>query len=491
LAVINDAHGPAVRCRGANITRGNIACMQRYFFPEVIEVPPLVSQELELECGSCKHRGTYDVGTIFLPDPESKTPPENLGFKNYFRCVSCGSAGPWEVCDFSKVQEIARHRHEPGYANRIFIGAMGLQEGTVWQTMAMAEDHLLEELKGQPDSFYLLAHLGNLMRNCGQIKRAIPYYEKALLFNPWELESRFYLFSFALQDNNLFVAAAHAGLLVGTFFDGYEARTEPITEALAFSTVKKLRMSPQGVRQRLLQALHEPEDVGMALDFFKKLFKAEGPEVKILEHFTECLLEMAILPFDPSEAAADDKVDREATLDPCPPLKALVEAKGLHEKLLSVVPPETKESLNQERSNIKVSDGTATVEWKVPSLRELFRGEQKPIPDLRPDDFPLAYVFFVLSLEQYILVYGDRFGDPTDQELEETFSSLRRRPDGRSLDPLHLWLWQATALLLGNYRISATEHEFLMAGMERTARHGAERPVSRNYMALLREARVQ
>jgi tetratricopeptide (TPR) repeat protein len=467
--------------------------MQRYSFPEVIEVPPLVSQELELECRSCKGRGTYDVGTIFLPDPESKTPPEDMGFKNYFRCFSCGSAGPWQVCDFSKVQEIARHRHEPDHANRIFIGAMGLQEGTVWQTMAMAEDHLLEDLKAQPDSAYLLAHLGNLMRNCGQIKRAIPYYEKALLFNPWELESRFYLFSFALQDNNVAVAAAHAGLLAGTFFEGYEARTGPLTEALAFSTVKKLRNSPEGVRQRLLHPLDEPEDeddVDISLDFFRKLFKAEGPEGQILEHFTECLLDMEVPPFEPSEEEADDSMDREAKLDPCPSLKALVEAQGLHEKLLSVVPHETKESLNQDRSNIKVSDGTATAEWKVPSLRELFRGEQKPIPDLRTDDFPPSYIFFVLSLEQYILVYGERFGDPTDQELEETFSFLRRRPDGRSLGPLHLWLWQASALLLGNYRISAAEYEFLMAGLERTVRHGAERPVSRNHMALLREARV-
>ncbi len=37
----------------------------------------------------------------------------------------------------------------------------------------------------------------------------------------------------------------------------------------------------------------------------------------------------------------------------------------------------------------------------------------------------------------------------TDDDIRDAFSTIRRRPDGRSLGPVHAVLWQAVALAVG------------------------------------------
>ena len=44
----------------------------------------------------------------------------------------------------------------------------------------------------------------------------------------------------------------------------------------------------------------------------------------------------------------------------------------------------------------------------------------------------------------------DGTGDRPAQELQEIYSSLRRRPDGRSVSVVHDFLWRVVALLLGS-----------------------------------------
>jgi len=72
--------------------------------------------------------------------------------------------------------------------------------------------------------------------------------------------------------------------------------------------------------------------------------------------------------------------------------------------------------------------------------------------------------------------------------MEEIYSALRRRPDGRSLGPMHDFLWQVAALTLGMHEVSAAEFEAIFGQLERSVREWALRPVSRNYVDYLRSS---
>lgn len=471
--------------------------MEERDYPELVEVRPGVSQELELVCGKCGRKDVYDVGMILVPEPDVKKSSQHIGFQGYFRCNGCGSAGPWDIPDFSKIQELVTHRHDPRYADRIYVGAaLGLSDGTMWQTNAMAEEHLLKQLEENPASADLLANLGNLLRNCTFLERAREYYEKALVLDPWQLEARYYLFWFSLRDNRIAHAAVHASLLVGAFLEGCEARIPPLTQGLAYSTVKNLRNGPQELRKRILEAIHQsraddfiPMGPG---EFFAELFTAEGDEQKILNHFTECLLESEVISFSEEEdwelETGDGEEDEENKIDLCSSLEHLVNAKCLDPYKLKIVLPEAGASPAKSRNHILLTDGSVTAEWNVPSLRAMFRGN-KPAPDTSVfgAEIPAVYNQCLEDMDRNLLAYAERFGDPTDQELEGIYSVLRRKPDGRSQGAVHDCLWQAAALLLGKRELSVAQYEYIMGSLESTARHEAEDRVSRNYMKYVRE----
>ena len=86
----------------------------------------------------------------------------------------------------------------------------------------------------------------------------------------------------------------------------------------------------------------------------------------------------------------------------------------------------------------------------------------------------------------YQLALCDASKDRTDQEMEDIYSALRRRPDGRSLGAIHDFMWQVAALLLGSHTVSAAEYHALLGALVRSTRKWALRPVSRNYVAYLR-----
>jgi len=138
-----------------------------------------------------------------------------------------------------------------------------------------------------------------------------------------------------------------------------------------------------------------------------------------------------------------------------------------------------------DKHAVPVTDGHKLIAWAAPSLRELFRGNRQPPPDI--DHYPLEYSQHFFFIENHVLTLCDAMGDRTDQELEEIYSALRRRPDGRSLSTVHDCLWQVTALLLGSHELSEGEFEALMAALVRSTRKWGIRPVSRNYIAFLRE----
>ena len=139
----------------------------------------------------------------------------------------------------------------------------------------------------------------------------------------------------------------------------------------------------------------------------------------------------------------------------------------------------------QDKHFVPVYDGKKMARWQVPALPELFRGNRTPPPDM--DHYPDEYTPHFLFIENHVLTVCQAKGDRTDQEMEEIYSMLRRRPDGRSLGTVHDFLWQVTALLLGTQVLCATEFEALIGALERSTRKWGLRPVSRNYVAYLHQ----
>ncbi len=118
-------------------------------------------------------------------------------------------------------------------------------------------------------------------------------------------------------------------------------------------------------------------------------------------------------------------------------------------------------------------------------LRQLFTGDAKA-PDLSHGPTPELEAFFML-LEHAVVRFCDADErDATDQEMEQIFAELRRRPDTAG-GPLRSYL-RATAQLYVSLRdVSAAQYEAVMARLAKSARTFSEVPISRNYLATLRE----
>jgi hypothetical protein len=171
--------------------------------------------------------------------------------------------------------------------------------------------------------------------------------------------------------------------------------------------------------------------------------------------------------------------------DLVPTLRSLVESAGLNPDHLTVA-LESDDRGNirvQDKHSIPVYDDKKMARWQVPALGDLFRGNRTPPPDM--DHYPPEYAAHFFFIENHVLTVCAAKGDRTDQEMEEIYSMLRRRPEGRSLGAVHDFLWQVVALLLGTQVLSGAEFEALLGALERSTRKWALRPVSRNYVAYL------
>jgi len=135
------------------------------------------------------------------------------------------------------------------------------------------------------------------------------------------------------------------------------------------------------------------------------------------------------------------------------------------------------------RNEIVLTDGKGSWEWNVTSLQDLFRGDKQP-PYL--GDYPEAYEDSFALLDFHVAEISNVFGDRRDSEMQEIFSQLRRRPDGKSLSFVHDYMWQAVALILGTRVLSRAEFEAIMARLERSCRRFGQGSTSRNYCFSLR-----
>jgi len=168
-----------------------------------------------------------------------------------------------------------------------------------------------------------------------------------------------------------------------------------------------------------------------------------------------------------------------------PTLRSLVESEGLDAERLSVaLEADNRGNIRvQDKHSVPIYDGKKMAHWQAPALGELFRGSRRPPPEM--DHYPQEYCPQFYIIENHVLTVCAAKGDRTDQEMEEIYSMLRRRPDGRSLGAVHDFLWQVAALLLGTQVLSGPEFEALLGALERSTRKWGLRPISRNYVAYL------
>lgn len=129
-----------------------------------------------------------------------------------------------------------------------------------------------------------------------------------------------------------------------------------------------------------------------------------------------------------------------------------------------------------------VGEGDRFATWNVGSLTSLCRGNRQP-PEMK--DYPPEYVPVFSAIEQRVWFASRVDRAPTDGELEEIYSNVRRRPDGRSLGVTHDTIWQIAALTLGLFPLSAAEFEAVFARLGKSARQWKEGPTSRNYLGAL------
>ena len=154
---------------------------------------------------------------------------------------------------------------------------------------------------------------------------------------------------------------------------------------------------------------------------------------------------------------------------------------------LSIPLGEGDTALRSNRHEIGVSDGVGQALWRVEALRPLFRGDRQPPPDVAMERYPEEYVLFFAGIEHSVLLFCTLTRHPTDAECLELYAQMRRRPDGRSLGPLHDVIWQSAAVALGLRPWSEAEYTAVLGQLARAARHFKTGPSSRNYMEYLQQ----
>jgi len=182
----------------------------------------------------------------------------------------------------------------------------------------------------------------------------------------------------------------------------------------------------------------------------------------------------------------------EEALDAVQPVESLrraAEEGGLQvaQLRLSIPLGEGGKALRINRHEIWVSDGIRTVLWQVEALRPLYRGNRRPPSDAEMAHYPPEYVMFFYGIEHNVRRFCALTGQPLDAEFIAIYAQMRRRPDGKSLGPLHDVIWQSAAVALGLRPWSEAEHTAVFGQLSRSARHFQIGPSSRHYLEYLQQ----
>jgi hypothetical protein len=252
---------------------------------------PSISQKLRLVCKACGQRHTYDVGAIYVwaPEAEADPPARGYAFSKYFRCRDCDSAGPWEVADYLKLLGLTLRAKFKRDDECIVWGTPNLFDGTIVQSPALGEEHLLRLIEQEPGRAFLCTRLGNLLRGCGRKSQAAAWYGKALALDAGDVEARYHLFWFAMDGSDHPAAAEHARLLVRHLLEGRKTSSEELTRGIAVSVTEILRDAPPEVGDELA-SVSPAVAASPEAAFIRTLREAEGDEEEVVSGAADRLL---------------------------------------------------------------------------------------------------------------------------------------------------------------------------------------------------------
>lgn len=464
---------------------------------------PRVQQSLALLCAKCGAQESYEVGTIYMP--EEATSADLFQFTNYFRCLRCDSPGPFEVADYLKViAEIlsSKVRENP----KVVLGRAQLFDGSTYQTPAMSEEHLKQLIAKDPRNAFLHVRLGNLMRASRAESFAFEWYTKAVALDPYELEALNSLKELLVKRGDYKAALRHAAAILEAVRAGRRAGTEDLTRGILSTTLYLMNECAVEFRDAWAEqteefrsslsgcVLHEFMDLGVALDVRVWLFvnatlgeaefvEPEADESEADEEFT-----LATGPEGCQDARKWSTSPNTRPIELEASLAAVVADAGLDWAGLRPALPVREDGGVEfaSRHTIGLTDGARAGLWQVPSLRALFRGDRQPPSWPEMERFPAEYADLFYCVEYQALLVADADRDPTDEEFIDVYSTMRRRPDGKSLGPLHDAVWQAACLALGMLQVSGPEFDAVFTQLTRSVRHFRIGHPSRNYIAYLR-----
>ena len=372
---------------------------------------PSVSQKLRLVCKACGQRHTYDVGTIHVWTPEGEADPagRGYGFSKYFRCRDCDSAGPWEVADSLRLLGLTLRAKLKRGDEHVVFATPTLFDGTIVQSPALGEEHLLRLVEQEPGNAFLCTRLGNLLRGCGRRSQAAAWYGKALALHAGDIEARYHLCWFAVDDGDYPVAIEHARSLVRQLLEGRETGSDELTRGIAVSVVEILRDAPREARDEFVRVPQAGAAPPPEVTFIRTLLEAEGDEDAVVNEAADRLLrgesELASSPLSAVVAVLAN--DDGASIDLIPSLRELVEQEQLDVRKLTVAAATDgqRRIRVKDRHSVFLFDGKSAAVWEVRSLRELFRGDQAPPPDM--DRYPPEYARCFFSIEKHVLTACD------------------------------------------------------------------------------------
>ena len=81
-------------------------------------------------------------------------------FANYFRCRKCGGPGPWEIVDRLESAGNGGARDAGRKSEKFRFARCVMFDGSVFQTPAMGEEHLLSLIHKEPGNAFLHTRLG-------------------------------------------------------------------------------------------------------------------------------------------------------------------------------------------------------------------------------------------------------------------------------------------------------------------------------------------
>lgn len=172
-----------------------------------------------------------------------------------------------------------------------------------------------------------------------------------------------------------------------------------------------------------------------------------------------------------------------------PPFAEFVRANGLDHRFVELgLPRAGSSSASWRHSVAHVRWRGEEADWEVPALATLFRGDARAPDAHAMARYPERYVLLFVALETTVLAVAvAERREPTDAEVSEAYSEVRRGRTGHRSSFLRDALRQRAALELALRPYSADEFDASMRQLERSVRRHDEGAASRGYVRFLGE----